>query len=243
MNCLYEKSKISFAIAWIVIYVVGMSICDSISESLGVEKSVTLALAAVLSIFLFLWVKKNHLETRFGLCGSQKRAADLLFYLPLIIVVCTRLTGGLSVENAADALIQFVFMLFVGFLEELIFRGLLFKAMAEDGIKSAVVVSAVTFGIGHVVNLMNGSGQDLTSTVWQIVLAVIFGFCMVFVFYYGGSLWPCIITHGLYNALGMVTKENSLRDGHVTVVFVIQLIVLAGYALYLLSRLKKENKL
>lgn len=90
---------------------------------------------------------------------------------------------------------------------------------------------------------MNGSGQDLTSTIWQIVLAVIFGFCMVFVFYYCGSLWPCIITHGLYNALGMVTQENSIKDGHVTAVFVIQLILMAGYALYLLSRLRKENKL
>lgn len=243
MNRLYKKSRLTFAIVWIIIYVAGMSLSGSVSDSLGAEGSVSLVIAAVMSLVLLQWVRKNRLENRFGLCISQKKASDLLFFLPLIIVVGTRMTGGFSVQNAAEALTQFVFMLFVGFLEEMIFRGFLFKAMAEDGVKSAVIVSAVTFGIGHLVNLVNGSGQDLTSTIWQIVLAVIFGFCMVFVFYYCGSLWPCIITHGLYNALGMVTQENSIKDGHVTAVFVIQLILMAGYALYLLSRLRKENKL
>lgn len=38
-------------------------------------------------------------------------------------------------------------MLCVGFLEEVIFRGLLFTAIAKDTIKTAVVLSSVTFGI------------------------------------------------------------------------------------------------
>lgn len=48
-------------------------------------------------------------------------------------------------------------MLCVGFIEELIFRGFLFKAMAKDGIKSAIIVSSITFGLGHIINLVNGA--------------------------------------------------------------------------------------
>ena len=43
-------------------------------------------------------------------------------------------------------------MLCVGFMEEVIFRGLLFKAIAKDNAKMAIVISSVTFGLGHVLN-------------------------------------------------------------------------------------------
>ena len=33
----------------------------------------------------------------------------------------------------------------------------------------------MTFGLGHIVNLFNGSGRDLFSTVMQIVFAVLVG--------------------------------------------------------------------
>ena len=62
-------------------------------------------------------------------------------------------------------------MLCVGFLEEVIFRGLLFQAIAKDNIKSAVIISSVTFGIGHIINLFNGSGMDLVNNLCQIVFA------------------------------------------------------------------------
>ena len=57
-----------------------------------------------------------------------------------------------------------VMMAFVGFAEELIFRGFLFKAIIKDGsIKTAIVISSVTFGLGHIVNLF--VGQDLVETL------------------------------------------------------------------------------
>ena len=45
------------------------------------------------------------------------------------------------------------------------FRGLLFTAIAKDNVKSAVVISSVTFGIGHIINLFNGSGMDLAGNM------------------------------------------------------------------------------
>lgn len=67
-------------------------------------------------------------------------------------------------------------MLCVGFLEETIFRGLPFTAIAKDNIKSAVIISSVTFGIGHIINLFNGSGMDLVNNLCRIVFAVAVGF-------------------------------------------------------------------
>lgn len=67
-------------------------------------------------------------------------------------------------------------MLCVGFLEETIFRGLPFTAIAKDNLKSAVIISSVTFGIGHIINLFNGSGMDLVNNLCRIVFAVAVGF-------------------------------------------------------------------
>ena len=101
-------------------------------------------------------------------------------------------------------------MLCVGFLEEVIFRGFLFKAIAKDNIKSAVIISSVTFGIGHIINLFNGSGMDLASNLCQIVLAIAVGFLLVTIFYRGGSLLPCIIVHATINALSTFANDTSL---------------------------------
>ena len=60
--------------------------------------------------------------------------------------------------------------------------------MEKDNPKTAIIVSALTFGLGHIVNLFNGSGQDITATIIQIVFCRLSWFCAGAVFYYSGSL-------------------------------------------------------
>ena len=52
---LYDKSKIWFAIAWIIAYCVLMSVGDAISVSIGIDKSATLAIGILLSVVLLLF--------------------------------------------------------------------------------------------------------------------------------------------------------------------------------------------
>lgn len=101
-------------------------------------------------------------------------------------------------------------MLCVGLLEEVIFRGLLFAAIAKDNVKSAIVISSVTFGIGHIINLFNGSGMKLVNSLCQIVFATAVGFLLVTIFYRGGSLLPCILVHSAINTLGTFASNAGL---------------------------------
>lgn len=70
MTKLFRKKEILFAIVWIVVYVVGSSVADSLSEAAGLEKSITLIFDAVLCITAVLWIKENNLAEYFGLCKS-----------------------------------------------------------------------------------------------------------------------------------------------------------------------------
>lgn len=55
---LYEKSEIIFAIAWIALYVVLASVGDKISESIGIQKIVTLPILIIMSTALLFFLKR-----------------------------------------------------------------------------------------------------------------------------------------------------------------------------------------
>ena len=237
MKKLYEKSELGFALVWIGIYCVGMSVFDEISRSIGVESSATAVFAVIVSLFLFFWLKKNGKLERFGLCKPTASVKAFLFYIPLLVITSKNLWGGVAMHyDAAGTVCFIVKMLCVGFLEELIFRGFLFKAMSRDSIKWAVVVSSVTFGLGHIINLINGSGMGLAENLAQIFFAVLIGFLYVIIFWRGGSLWPCVISHGVFNSLSAFSGE-----GEGMIQLVILCILTVAYAMVLLKTLPKAK--
>ncbi len=206
MTKLYEKNKLTFALVWIAAYVLLASFADSISVSIGTAKVVTAPVLAALSALLYLWISRNGLKTEFGLCQLQGTLADYLWFSPLLLLLTVNLWNGVRMNAPpTETALYIISMLFVGFLEELIFRGLLFKAMCPDGIKSAFIVSSLTFGMGHIVNLLNGA--DLLPTLLQICYAAAIGFLFTLIFHKGKSLWPCILTHSMFNALSAFGVE------------------------------------
>ena len=243
MTKLYQKSEITFAILWIVAYVVLTSIADQLSEAVGVMKSVTAALHIVMSLVLFFWIRNNHLSGKYGFCRSSVPAKKFLYYLPLAVIASTAFWGGVKTQYTfPDALLFVISMLCVGFLEEVIFRGLLFRAMEKDNVKRAIIVSALTFGLGHIVNLINGSGRDPVSSLVQIVFAVLIGFTLVWIFYHGGSMIPCIVFHSANNALKVFAAEGSLSPQTEMILnLAVIIVVLGGYSCYLVRTFKKAS--
>ena len=244
MTKLYRKSEITFAILWIVAYVVLSSLADQLSAGVGVTKSVTAALHIVMSLVLFFWIRKNDLSVKYGFCKSKYPARRFLFFIPLAIIASASLWNGIGLRYGFPGTLLYVIsMCCVGFLEEVIFRGLLFRAIEKDSVKAAIIISALTFGLGHIVNLFNGSGRDLTSSIVQIVFALLVGFVLVLIFYYGGSLIPCIVFHSVNNALGAFEVEGDM-DPKMQIVLNVALIVvvLGGYLLYLVKAFPKKSE-
>ena len=205
---LYEKSELWFALAWIIAYVVLASIGDNASAELGIDKIVTLPILIAMSAILYFFVRKNSLTEKYGLCKSQLPAARMLFYIPLLVLLTANLWYGVAMNLPPLETVLYVLSMFcVGFLEELIFRGLLFQAMAKDGVRSAIIVSSVTFGIGHIVNLVNGSGAELLPNLLQVMYAVAIGFAFVMIYWKTKSMMPCIIVHSVFNGLSVFANE------------------------------------
>ena len=221
----YEKSEICFAVAWIIAYVVLASIGDNISADIGILKVATLPILIILSVILFLFVKRNRLSPKYGLCKSEIPASKMLFYIPLVILMTANLWYGVTMNVSLLETVLYILSMFcVGFLEEMIFRGFLFNAMVKDGVKSAIIVSSVTFGIGHIVNLVNGSGAELIPNILQVVYAVAIGFAFAMIYYKTKSLVSCILTHSIFNSLSafankaVITQQQQILLGMLIVV-------------------------
>lgn len=213
MNKLYQKSEIWFAIVWIIIYVVGTSIVDGVSANMAMNKIPTFIFHVILTVVIICWLNKNNLFREYGLCKPDVSASKFIYYVPLVIIASCNMWFGLTMNVSITESIFFAgSMVCVGFIEEIVFRGFLFKAMAKDSLKAAVIVSSITFGIGHIVNLFNGSSDDTIATVCQIFYAMAIGFLFVIIFYRGGTLWPCIITHSVVNALSVFADESEMTD-------------------------------
>ncbi len=132
-----------------------------------------------------------------------------------------------------ETVLTFVSMLFVGFIEEVIFRGFLFKAIARKRAGLAAVVSSVTFGLGHIVNLLNGA--EIQQTLLQICYAIAIGYLFTIIFIKTKSLLPCIITHGVLNALSVFSAKTTFEQD--AAASAILIIISVGYAVYLKKRL------
>lgn len=234
MNTLYKKSELSFALCWIGLYVVVLSAADSFSTTLGTEKLITAPLCIAMTVFVYLWLCKQGLLEKYGLCPIRGKAAEHLYFLPLIALVSVNLWWGIHLQmTPVETVLYIISMLCVGFLEEIIFRGFLFKALCRDGLKTAIIVSSVTFGFGHIVNLL--SGAELIPTLIQIVYAVATGFAFTLLFLKSGSLWPCILTHSAINALSAFADSSLSLPKRLTSGLFLTIVSL-GYALYYLKK-------
>ena len=234
MQKLYEKNKLHFALGWILIYVVGTSIADELSRVIGMEKSITLPWLAALTLYSYLWLRRQALTVEYGICRSGIPASCMLYYLPLVLLCSCNLWHGVTLNlSIAESLFYVGSMICVGWLEELIFRGFLFKAMAENELRSAAIVSSVTFGIGHIVNLFNGSGAELLSNLCQFVYVVAIGLLFVLIFLRTGSLSPCILTHSIVNALSAFANTSTRTPAQTVTMAVIITAISLGYAFWL----------
>ena len=242
MNKLYEKNELTFAIIWIVVYCALQSLANTINKVIGIEYAASAAFCVVQVIILFAFILKNNLQKRYGLCKSPVPAGRFLYYVPMVILASGNLWNGVTLNYApAETVCRIVCMLCVGFLEEVIFRGLLFKAIAKDNVKSAVIISSVTFGIGHIINLFNGSGMDLLNNLCQIVFAIAIGFLMVTIFYRGGSLFPCIIVHSAINTLGTFANDEGLTVERHLLHLAVLIVITVAYTLILTRTLPKNQ--
>ena len=231
MKKFYEKYELLFCMLLIITYIVVNSMCINLFGMTDYRTSFTNIL---LSILIIIFIIKNKLGNYFGLT-TFPNAKKYLYFIPLLLIISVNLWNGINIENTPSEIIFYIIsMVGVGFLEEIIFRGFLFKMMEKDNLNTAIIVSSVTFGIGHIINLLNGA--EILPTLMQIMYATAGGYLFVTLFYKSKSLWQCIITHILVNSLSIFNGNENVISIWIAPVFLTIVSVL--YAMYINKSIK-----
>ncbi|MBQ4583359.1 MAG: CPBP family intramembrane metalloprotease [Bacilli bacterium] len=231
MKKTFEKNEPLFCVLLILVYILINSYCI---QNFGIEDYRSAIINTIFSIFLITLIIILKRTTYYGLTKVTK-AKDYLYFIPLFFIVSVNLWNGININNSASEIIFHILtMINIGFIEEIIFRGFLFKMMAKDNIKMAIIVSAITFGVGHIINLLNGA--EIIPTLLQICYATSIGYLFVIIFYKSKSLIPCIITHSLVNSLSIFNVENAMSS-YIASAFLI--IVPLVYAIYINKNIEK----
>lgn len=228
MEKILNKHENLFVISTIIIYVV---LNSYLMQNYGHTSIQSVIVNTILSIILLGIVINSKRVKYYGLSRS-KNPKKFLYFIPLIIISLFNLRNGININNKTNEILFYILtMINVGFIEEIIFRGFLFKMMEKDNVKTAIIVSSLTFGIGHIVNLLNGA--EFLPTLLQVCYAVAIGYMLVIVFYKSKSLMPCIIFHIVFNALSILSKGTSEIYSSL-----ILIVMCLAYSLYLNKKVK-----
>lgn len=230
MKKILDKHETPFCILLIIFYIVLNSFC---LNTFGIDDFRSVVVNTLFSFGLLMLISKLDREEYYGLVGV-KDLKKYLYFLPLLLILSVNLWNGINITGSWKAMVFYILnMLNVGFIEEIIFRGFLFKMMEKDNLRSAIIVSSITFGVGHIVNLFMGA--DLIPTLLQIAYATSIGYLFVTIFYKSKSLIPCIATHSIMNALSVFNVETT-KMMYISGVFLI--IVPLLYAFYINKKVK-----
>jgi membrane protease YdiL (CAAX protease family) len=175
-----------------------------------------------------------------GFRGPTNRRDLLLFWLPLLTVFGNML-GGFNPPDLRSIAIFLVLALLAGFGEEAVFRGLMVRVLAGQGLWRAAGVSSVVFGVSHLLNVLGGS--DPAYVLLQICYAFAIGFAYAALVLRTGMVWPLVITHFLTDFVGF-SVGGGITTTNVTtfmiVLSVVYVVAFTGYGIYLLGGMQKR---
>ena len=239
MKHLRENKPIWHALAWVAMYVALVNVGDAVSSQGSGAVPVTGILLALLSGVLLVYLDRGELSGFYGLTRPRPGTMALALYLvPLIAIAFFQYAKGLSPElDVRSFMYASLFVAGVAFIEELLFRGFLFQALLKRGnLTRAILISGVTFGLGHVVNLARG--YSLADQVVQVVAAVAIGIALAYCVALTGSIVPGVVFHALFNLSGTITDAGGAMD---MVIVGAVLVVVVPYVFFLRGRLARTR--
>ncbi|MBV7295843.1 CPBP family intramembrane metalloprotease [Corynebacterium sp. TAE3-ERU12] len=120
------------------------------------------------------------------------------FALTLGYAVLVLLIDGHVPDSVWPVVSLLILVAFVGFSEELIFRGVVLRNfMAERSVFVAIVVSATGFSLLHSVNVIGG--LPLQDVLMQMASTFSAGLLFAGLYLCLNSLWPLMIYHALFD--------------------------------------------
>jgi uncharacterized protein len=245
-NFLYRHGLVLFLVVMIGRGLIGMLAVtgiQSFNPELTVEKDLGWLIMLIYATTVFLAVKWVKIDKEIGL-KMPSTSKDWYVWLPTLAIPLT-LAFYLGF-NSTMAHIPLLLIAAVGVAvnEEILFRGILLRAILPFGTAVAIIVPSLLFGTAHLGNIFVGA--DVTYALFQFGWTTFAGMALTAMVLANKSLLPAIVFHfvldaveyGATGAYGVHSTEYSL--GWLSIFLLLNLAFLI-YSLYLLKQSKTDN--
>jgi uncharacterized protein len=240
-NFLYRHALVLFLVVMFGRVIFGMLAVKGaqwIDPSLTIQEDLGWLVMLIYAACAFLAVKWVKIDKEIGLTMPSS-AKDWYVWLPAIIVPLTILY--LLGFNATWGHVPLLLIAAVGVAvnEEILFRGILLRALLPFGKPVAIIVPSLLFGAAHLSNIFVGG--DVTYALFQFGWTTFFGMALTAMVLANKSLLPAIAFHFILDGIeyaatgefGVHSIEFPLEWLMIMLTFSVLFFI---YSLYLLKK-------
>ncbi|QOS82211.1 CPBP family intramembrane metalloprotease [Paenibacillus sp. JNUCC31] len=159
-----------------------------------------------LVLIIYLTMRRKWGDTGFRSLRAIS-ASHAKYYIPLLLVLGTLVLKGFTELTPSKVTFFICFTLLVAFVEETIYRGLIFKILLRKSAVAAVVTSSVLFSITHIMNAL--SGQSMADTMLQLIYALLLGAALALLMLKNGNIVPLILFHFIHNLIQFLGNDRQ----------------------------------
>jgi membrane protease YdiL (CAAX protease family) len=208
-----QRLAVSLAtfLGWLLITLLGEQIGSGAHQALSETVSRGPGWPFVAAVAFVLAVVAWQRWRDIGLRERPSARSLLLAWLPMVYILGGfALSIRLGLPPAGVVLWLLVNTFLVGLSEELMFRGVLLQALRHTvSIWPAVALTTLAFGAIHSLNVFITG--DLRGAVIQSTAAALSGLFFIALRLRTGSLWPCIVIHGLWDCAAFLVVMSSAK--------------------------------
>ncbi|WP_442598640.1 CPBP family intramembrane glutamic endopeptidase [Neobacillus sp. D3-1R] len=242
-NFLYRHALALFLVVMFGRVILGMLAVKGIQlidPTLSIQKDLGWLVMLIYASFTFLAVKWVKVDKEIGLT-MPKSSKDWYAWIPTLIIPLTivYLLGFNSTWGHIPLLL--IAAVGVAVNEEILFRGILLRAILPFGKTVAIIVPSLLFGAAHLSNIFVGG--DVTFALFQFGWTFFSGMALTTMVLANRSLLPAIAFHFVLDAteyaatgeFGVHSVEYSIK--WLSILFFLNV----AFFLYSLYMLKKSN--
>lgn len=180
----------------------------------GTELLLEVIYAALVLIVMILF-KNSYVFT----AKKQKFVKSITLGFPMLIIAAISLLESLSSLdgfNFGNFINLLLLTIFIGIAEEFLCRGWLQNEFIErygdtkKHIVLSLLFSSLIFGLIHFSNML--AGQDLFTTIVQVIQATSAGLLLGSIYYKTKNIWAVIFLHSIYDFCLMIGDLNLIKD-------------------------------
>ncbi|MNO19778.1 CAAX amino terminal protease self- immunity [compost metagenome] len=188
-----------------------------------------------LVLILYFTVKNKWSDLGFRSLNTLS-SGNWIYYVPLVVILITISFKGFREISTSEVVYFIFFTLLVAFVEESIYRGLIFKTLLTKGATTAVITSSILFSITHLLNAL--SSTDMKQIVLQLVYALLIGFVLSLLMLKNNNIVPLILFHFIHNLIQFVGNDNTNEYMGIDLFI---LLVLAAHGIWLALSFRKPT--